>query len=171
MKLARVGDPFVDQDQARAVFDEQLAQHVAGAGRLLVVGLDTCKRLFAAKLPRKLTPKGSHHSAVSRLVEGLPGEILLPTRTTRLVVGSFFTPASCITTSMPTSSVGAISLPRDSRIAFAAVSAAAPRLYRNTLVFLAADKTRLQDLDEAVRKFLAWESILAEKTTLNLDPP
>jgi hypothetical protein len=27
-----------------------------------------------------------------------------------------------------------------------------PRLYRNTLVFLAADKTRLQDLDEAARK-------------------
>ena len=26
-----------------------------------------------------------------------------------------------------------------------------PRLYRNTLVFLAADKTRLQDLDEATR--------------------
>jgi predicted AAA+ superfamily ATPase len=45
-----------------------------------------------------------------------------------------------------------------------------PRLYRNTLVFLAADKTRLQDLDEAARKFLAWESILAEKMTLNLDP-
>jgi predicted AAA+ superfamily ATPase len=38
-----------------------------------------------------------------------------------------------------------------------------PRLYRNTLVFLAADKVRLQDLDEAVRRFLAWESILAEK--------
>lgn len=47
----------------------------------------------------------------------------------------------------------------------------APRLFRNTLVFLAADKTRLQDLDEAVRKYLAWESILAEKVTpLNLDP-
>jgi predicted AAA+ superfamily ATPase len=45
-----------------------------------------------------------------------------------------------------------------------------PRLYRNTLVFLAADKTRLQDLDEAARKVLAWESILAEKVTLNLDP-
>jgi len=29
---------------------------------------------------------------------------------------------------------------------------------------------RLQDLDEAVRRFLAWESILAEKETLNLDP-
>jgi hypothetical protein len=45
-----------------------------------------------------------------------------------------------------------------------------PRLYRNALAFLAADKVRLQDLDEAVRKFLAWESILAEKEALNLDP-
>jgi predicted AAA+ superfamily ATPase len=45
-----------------------------------------------------------------------------------------------------------------------------PRLYRNSLVFLAADKVRLQDFDEALRKFLAWESILAEKLTLNLDP-
>ena len=45
-----------------------------------------------------------------------------------------------------------------------------PRLYRNTLVFLAADKVRLQDLDEAVRRFLAWESILAEQVPLNLDP-
>ncbi|MBU1208887.1 MAG: DUF499 domain-containing protein [Proteobacteria bacterium] len=45
-----------------------------------------------------------------------------------------------------------------------------PRLYRNTLVFLAADRTRLQDLDEAVRKYLAWESILNEKDTLDLSP-
>src|SRR5579885_1357077 len=46
----------------------------------------------------------------------------------------------------------------------------APRLYRNTLVFLAADKVRLQDLDEALRKYLAWSSIVAEKEALNLDP-
>jgi hypothetical protein len=45
-----------------------------------------------------------------------------------------------------------------------------PRIYRNTLVFLAVDKTRLQDLDEAVRKYLAWNSILSEKEQLNLDP-
>ena len=44
----------------------------------------------------------------------------------------------------------------------------APRLYRNTLVFLAADKTRLQDLDEAVRKYLAWQSILADEAQLGL---
>ncbi|GIX32370.1 MAG: hypothetical protein KatS3mg125_0326 [Lysobacterales bacterium] len=46
----------------------------------------------------------------------------------------------------------------------------APRLYRNTLVFLAVDKARWQDLDEAIRKYLAWQSILAERETLNLDP-
>jgi hypothetical protein len=44
------------------------------------------------------------------------------------------------------------------------------RLYGNAIVFLAADKIRLQDLDEAVRKFLAWEAILYEKTTLDLSP-
>ena len=46
----------------------------------------------------------------------------------------------------------------------------APRLYRNTLVFLAVDRARLQDLDEAVRRFLAWESIVADKETLDLSP-
>ena len=46
----------------------------------------------------------------------------------------------------------------------------APRIYRNTLVFLAADRTRLQDLDEAVRRYLAWESILAEQEELDLSP-
>lgn len=45
-----------------------------------------------------------------------------------------------------------------------------PRLYRNTLVFLAADKSRLQELDEAARRYLAWESILVEKEVLNLSP-
>lgn len=43
-----------------------------------------------------------------------------------------------------------------------------PRLFRNSLVFLAADKQRLQDLDEAIRRFLAWESILADEDTLDL---
>lgn len=45
-----------------------------------------------------------------------------------------------------------------------------PRLFQNALVFLTADKTRLQDLDEATRKYLAWDSILTDKTELNLDP-
>jgi predicted AAA+ superfamily ATPase len=44
----------------------------------------------------------------------------------------------------------------------------APRLHHNTLVFLAPDKTQLQDLDEAVRRYLAWASILEDRETLAL---
>jgi hypothetical protein len=45
-----------------------------------------------------------------------------------------------------------------------------PRLFRNTLVFLAVDRSRLQDLDEAVRRYLAWDSVVSETDTLNLSP-
>ena len=45
-----------------------------------------------------------------------------------------------------------------------------PRLFGNTLVFLALDKVRLQDLDEAIRRYLAWKSIVDEHEALNLDP-
>jgi hypothetical protein len=45
-----------------------------------------------------------------------------------------------------------------------------PRIYRNTVVFLAADKTRLADLDEAIRRFLAWQSIVDDAEALNLSP-
>ena len=45
-----------------------------------------------------------------------------------------------------------------------------PRLYRNSLVFLAADKVRYQDLDDALRKYAAWKSIVDDKVPLNLDP-
>lgn len=55
-------------------------------------------------------------------------------------------------------------------LSFLETRGGAPRLYRNALVFLAVDKARLQDLDEAVRRYLAWESILSEKETLDLSP-
>ena len=45
-----------------------------------------------------------------------------------------------------------------------------PRNYRNTLVFLAADTTRLKELRQATRQYLAWTSICTERETLNLDP-
>ncbi|TVR02140.1 MAG: ATP-binding protein [Desulfovibrionales bacterium] len=45
-----------------------------------------------------------------------------------------------------------------------------PRLLRNTLVFLAVDQARLQDLDESVRRYLAWQSILDERESLDLSP-
>lgn len=45
-----------------------------------------------------------------------------------------------------------------------------PRIFRNTLVFLAADQTRLPELNEAVCQHLAWEEIIAEKDRLDLSP-
>ncbi|MDO8432078.1 MAG: Swt1 family HEPN domain-containing protein [Candidatus Binatus sp.] len=44
-----------------------------------------------------------------------------------------------------------------------------PRIFKNTVVFLAADRIRMDDLNRAVRDFMAWKSIDDEKTTLNLD--
>lgn len=52
---------------------------------------------------------------------------------------------------------------------FLSKRAAGDRLHRNMLIFLAADKTRLAELHQATREFLAWKSIQAEKETLNLD--
>lgn len=45
-----------------------------------------------------------------------------------------------------------------------------PRIYQNALVFLVPEKSRLQELDESVRKYLAWKSIVDERETLNLTP-
>jgi len=43
------------------------------------------------------------------------------------------------------------------------------RNYRNTLVFVAPDRTRMEELKQAVRQFLAWKSIDDESESLNLD--
>ena len=45
-----------------------------------------------------------------------------------------------------------------------------PRRFRNTLAFLAADETRLQELQEGVRRYLAWQSILDDSESLDLPP-
>ncbi len=43
-----------------------------------------------------------------------------------------------------------------------------PRLYRNALVFLAPDKTRLRELEESVCQYLAWKSINDDGDSLDL---
>ena len=53
--------------------------------------------------------------------------------------------------------------------AILAARGSTPRLNQNALVFLAADKVRLQDLEDAIRRYLAWESIVEDKEVLNLD--
>ena len=44
-----------------------------------------------------------------------------------------------------------------------------PRIYQNTVVFLAADRSRLDELEQAARYYLAWQSIVDQETELNLD--
>lgn len=44
-----------------------------------------------------------------------------------------------------------------------------PRIYRNTLIFAAADSARLEDLSQAIRQYLAWKSIYDDREALNLD--
>lgn len=44
-----------------------------------------------------------------------------------------------------------------------------PRIYRNSVLFLAADRTRLEELQQASRMFLAWQSIEKQKDELGLD--
>src|SRR5260370_22385102 len=44
-----------------------------------------------------------------------------------------------------------------------------PRYYANALVFLAVDRIRLEELEQAARQYLAWKSIEDEQQILNLD--
>jgi hypothetical protein len=45
-----------------------------------------------------------------------------------------------------------------------------PRIFRNALLFLAPDRRRLGELEQAVRLFMAWRSIVRDQIKLNLDP-
>ncbi len=44
-----------------------------------------------------------------------------------------------------------------------------PRQYRNMLVFLAADSDTISALNNEVRRYLAWQSVVDDKEALNLD--
>jgi hypothetical protein len=47
---------------------------------------------------------------------------------------------------------------------------ASPRYCKNLLIFLAADSTKIQELEKTVCQYLAWESIIKDERILNLDP-
>lgn len=44
----------------------------------------------------------------------------------------------------------------------------APRLFRNTLVFLAPDRSRIQDLEDGATRYLAWRSVVDDGDKLEL---
>jgi predicted AAA+ superfamily ATPase len=45
----------------------------------------------------------------------------------------------------------------------------APRQYRNMLVFLAPDRSKMETLEQTTSRYLAWKSILRDEEQLNLD--
>jgi len=44
-----------------------------------------------------------------------------------------------------------------------------PRYYKNTLLFLAADRTKIENLERNTAQYLAWKGIVEDKDALNLD--
>lgn len=44
-----------------------------------------------------------------------------------------------------------------------------PRIYRNMLAFVAPDESKLGALQQEVKRYLAWTSIMSDKDDLNLD--
>lgn len=44
-----------------------------------------------------------------------------------------------------------------------------PRYHKNTLLFLAPDKAKIENLERNTAQYLAWESIVGDKEALNLD--
>jgi uncharacterized protein len=44
-----------------------------------------------------------------------------------------------------------------------------PRNLRNTLLFIAPDRRRLGELEQAMRMYMAWRSVVQDQETLNLD--
>ncbi len=62
---------------------------------------------------------------------------------------------------------------REDAAATLASRGSSPRDYKNTLVFLAPDRSRVKELEQAIRQFLAWTSIIrdaaGDSASLNLD--
>ena len=45
---------------------------------------------------------------------------------------------------------------------------ASPRIFKNSLIFMAPDEARLEDLRTATRQYLAWKSVVNDEESLNL---
>jgi hypothetical protein len=70
--------------------------------------------------------------------------------------------------SLPHASGSGPSEARDAALEYIQWHGSGPRNFANALVFLAADRTRLQNLEQAVRMWKAWQAIVDEADTLDL---
>jgi len=113
------------------------------------------------EISRRLRGQASKRDAFSKVHACCPGSDIPDERTARLVV---------LGPEFPHTAKNAGSAARKEAVAILESRGNSPRSYRNTLVMLAADSTRLKELQSAVRQFLAWDSIWDDRETLNLDP-
>src|SRR5262249_24596787 len=80
VELPRIGDPFVDKDQAGGILVEERTECVARTGRLFVIRPDALERLpglfrssaGVAELPSKFAPKRTYSCSV-RLCDRVAG--------------------------------------------------------------------------------------------------
>ena len=113
------------------------------------------------EIGRRLRGQASKRDAFSKIHACCPGSDIPDERTARLVV---------LGPEFPHTAKNAGSAARKEALAILESRGNSPRNYRNTLIMLAADSTRLRELQSAVRQFLAWNSIWDDCETLNLDP-
>ena len=64
VQLAGVGDPFVDQNEARPIFVHQFAEGVARVGGALVVLSNLVECRPATELPSQFAPQRPDHSTI-----------------------------------------------------------------------------------------------------------
>jgi predicted AAA+ superfamily ATPase len=114
----------------------------------------------AEEIIARLRKEANSRADFSKVHACVPSGDIVDDREARLVIlGPEFAHANKDATSAAKQEAAAVLESRGS----------SPRNYKNTLVFLAADATRLKELEQAVRQYLAWTSIWREKETLNLD--
>jgi hypothetical protein len=113
------------------------------------------------EIARRLRSEAGKRDTFSKVHACCPGSDIPDERTARLVV---------LGPEFPHTAKNAGSPARKEAVAILESRGNSPRSYRNTLVMLAPDSTRLKELQNAVRQFLAWDSIWDDRETLNLDP-
>ncbi len=113
------------------------------------------------EIARRLREQARSRDVFSKVHACCPGSDIPDDTTARLVI---------LGPEFPHAAKDASSAARKEALAIVESRGGSQRNYRNTLVMLAADSNRLRELQSAVRKFLAWNSIWDDRETLNLDP-
>jgi len=156
--LRRLGDraTYLYQDGARYWYSTQPTVTRLAEDRAAQLRADAVHDEIVSRLKRATSQRGEF----SRVHVCVPSGDVTDDPEVRLVVlGPEFTHTQNAADSLASKEAAAILESRG----------ASQRNFKNCLVFLAADANRLADLENAVRQFIAWQSICDDREKLNLD--